>query len=460
MSDSFLFNPISAHRFSILTMARHPWATFFVKECAFYSSQDESILATIIQDSTDNEYSIIFLGRDQDRRFRWIGGSLESYDSLQEAKDDIYNTFIKNKLSGKIFPQESLGNPINIFISVGPEDRLHESFVLLRDSPGYSAAKYAISEIANAFKDKDGNFIEQFQTTGFDSRVFELAMFAFLYEEHFAIDENSAYPDFICSKFGSAICIECTTVNANPDFDLKVFPTSREELLPIMENYIPLKFSKTLYSKLEKIYSDGKHYWEKPSVIGKPLIFAIEDFHFPASMTWCPMAIASYLYGYRYKAEYDAEGKLRLIPLKIDFHSWNGITRPSGFFNLTNSENISAVIFTNSATISKFQRMGTLADFGDHSVKVFRHGLLYDSQPNATEGLSVNILVAPPYEETWGDGMNMFHNPNALHPIDENLFPSIAHHYLQEDKTVISKIPNPWWISSITHICIPNSGER
>lgn len=32
--------------------------------------------------------------------------------------------------------------------------------------------------------------------------------------------------------------------------------------------------------------------------------------------------------------------------------------------------------------------------------------------------------------ETWCEGLSLFHNPNALHPVPEEMFPSIARHKL------------------------------
>jgi len=51
--------------------------------------------------------------------------------------------------------------------------------------------------------------------------------------------------------------------------------------------------------------------------------------------------------------------------------------------------------------------------------------------------------------ESWSEGLNMYHNPNAKHPINPNLFPSIAHHFL-EDGSIKSIIPDFHPYSSIT----------
>jgi len=114
------------------------------------------------------------------------------------------------------------------------------------------------------------------------------------------------------------------------------------------------------------------------------------------------------------------------------------------------------VLFSNSATISKFNRMGKLAGFGDPSVSIRRVGYLHDHDPNAVRPIPFNIAVDPKcYSEDWSDGLSMYHNPCALYPIDENLFPSISHHYL-EDNLLISHFSEPFVHNSYTLIGISN----
>ncbi len=43
--------------------------------------------------------------------------------------------------------------------------------------------------------------------------------------------------------------------------------------------------------------------------------------------------------------------------------------------------------------------------------------------------------------ETWGEGFSMFHNPNAIHPVPKELFPSIAHHDF-ENGQIVSALPD------------------
>ena len=117
------------------------------------------------------------------------------------------------------------------------------------------------------FPDIDGNFIEQFQTGGFDARLWELYLFTYLREAGFFVDRSHARPDFLVSAGGHSVAIESVTVGRRPDRPpryLKEFPAVRTaaQIKDAHKDEIPLKFGSTLYSKLKK------RYWTLPHVRG------------------------------------------------------------------------------------------------------------------------------------------------------------------------------------------------
>src|SRR5437763_13122243 len=79
--------------------------------------------------------------------------------------------------------------------------------------PGFAPARAMIREVWEEFVDRDGNFIEQFQTTGFDARTWELFLFAYLLDAGFSIDKSYSSPDFVCEKHGLPVVAEATTAN-------------------------------------------------------------------------------------------------------------------------------------------------------------------------------------------------------------------------------------------------------
>jgi len=58
------------------------------------------------------------------------------------------------------------------------------------------------------YEDVDGNFIEQFQTTGFDARIWELYLFAAFRELLYAIDRTHTAHRFF---FASTLALNSTS---------------------------------------------------------------------------------------------------------------------------------------------------------------------------------------------------------------------------------------------------------
>lgn len=127
---------------------------------------------------------------------------------------------------------------------------------------------------------------------------------------------------------------------------------------------------------------------------------------------------------------------------KSEYHELNGKKIPSGFFFTDNAEHVSAVMFSATGTISKFTRMGKLAGFGDPAVKILYSGTCYKHDPNSAMPDTFSFEVNEKYEEYWGDGISMFHNPKALIPLSRDIFPSVAHHYMMENGQINSYLPD------------------
>lgn len=91
----------------------------------------------------------------------------------------------------------------DLFTPVVPDESLDGRFITVA-AHGSSAPARAMARMVFAdFDDSDGNFIEQFQTTGFDARTWELFLFAYLVSSGFAVDRAHVVPDFMCEKAGA-----------------------------------------------------------------------------------------------------------------------------------------------------------------------------------------------------------------------------------------------------------------
>ena len=326
---------------------------------------------------------------------------------------------------------------------------MHPHFKNFLAYPNWSPAMMIMTEMMRNYVDVDGNFVQQFQSNGFDARLWELYLYAYLKEERLFFDREYSSPDYVVKKFGLTVCIEAMTVNPSGNFYEATTDRgppefkSPEEARKLLDDFMPIKFGSALFSKLSK----NPPYWELEHVTDKPLVFAIADFHGKNSMIWSSTALFEYLYGVRHDFHFDDEGQLVFSEIKIDTHKVGNKEIASGFFSQPNVENVSAVLFSNSGTISKFNRMGRLAGFGIPNMRLIRQGVCHDHNPNAYKPKPFVLEIEPgKATETWGEGLSMYHNPNALNPVPRELFPSIAHHEFQ-DSRIVSMLPDfhPYW---------------
>lgn len=437
---------LSAERFNaFVDWTRSPYTGDLTNELEYYADTFERVLGVLTFDYTDQDFGYVILGRDEARRFRCIDVKV-SMSNPGMARSRLKKAICQHSQTGKtLFPQgDAPHKSVDLFQPQLSSDRWHPSFSAMLEHPHWQPAIGIMSEMMRHFVDVDGHFVKEFQSNGFDARIWELYLYAYLKEERLHFDREHHAPDYIVGKYGEKVAIEAVTINPSG----KVAPLERsnadpllrsqEEISRLLENHIPIKFASTLTGKLNK----QPAYWELDHVKGHPLVFALADFHEPQSMTWSFPAVLQYLYGVRHEFSHDASGQLAMSPLKIDhFTKENGAQVQAGYFFLPEAENVSAVLFSNSGTLSKFNRMGRLAGFGDGKSLMFRSGVCHHHDPNSDLPLPFHFEIAPgKASETWAEGLSMFHNPNAKIPVPRELFPSIAHHEFR-DGQVRSLIP-------------------
>ncbi|AXW62551.1 hypothetical protein CJO94_12125 [Ralstonia solanacearum] len=437
-------NDISKVRFEALAAyCRQPYALIMAEEVRWLEAYDEAMLVVVIRDVADDDYAAIVLARDLKERYRWVEMT-SFFDTVDQALaaalelvEHVHANFEKLRTQ-----DDEKGKPIDFFTPVVPTEKLNRDFAAITAFEGYSPAVELMKPMMRWYEDADGNFVEQFQTTGFDTRLWELYIFAMLVEAGYVIDRSAAIPDFQARSAFGEICIEATTVNPSRDAKGQLIPTppldTEEQITHFRQEYMPIRFAGPLTTKL------AKKYWDRPNVRGRPLLFAIQDFHAPMSMLLSRSSLPIYLYGMRWDWHHDANGKLIIIPSRVDFHCWGKKNVQSGFFNLPGAENVSAVIANPSATISKFNRMGVVAHFGSKRVRLVREGTAVNLDPNSAEPLHfVHYVNESGYSETWMEGADVFHNPRAKYPLDPGMLPGAAHHRLLESGQMDSRVP-PW----------------
>ncbi len=114
---------------------------------------------------------------------------------------------------------------------------------------------------------------------------------------------------------------------------------------------------------------------------------------------------------------------------------------------------MSAVVSTTAGTVSKFNRMGIKTGFDAGDILMLRSGTCSDPEPNSKTPFNFSAIVnSEQYQETWTEGLNVYHNPSALQPLSEDLLPGAAHHHCDNEGQWRSKVPPLHPFSSVTQV--------
>lgn len=339
----------------------------------------------------------------------------------------------------------------DIFTHIVPEEKLSNLFICLDKSKILNPAKEIIKSIAEEIQDKDGNFVEQFQTTGFDARLWEMFLFKFFQENNFEFVNEKNRPDFHLRKEIIDFFVEASISNEKEgdkygkNYIQKAIKENDLAIQKELVEYYVVRMGSVLFSKLQK------KYWELDWVKNKPLIIAISPFHNYIAKFLPDAKIMEYLYGIKYETELTEKGLFIKDIKTVENHTHLAKDIPSNFFSQENVENISAIIFTNNADLHKFNRMGYQKGLSKENIIMSRSGISYNSEENST-GKEFTYDVKPgEYRENWSESVTIFHNPNAKNKLAPNLFSNIRQIWLKENGRLGgNEIPENFVYQSVT----------
>ena len=443
--------PLPKPRFDALAgYTRQPFILSFTEEIEWHAVPDERVLGVITRDRIDHDFGWVALGRDEQLRFRAVAVNASLPDT-GTARAQLFERMRRLAMGpATAFHQgDSDNHPVDFFFPLVPADRLHPTFRILEAEDRYSPARDVIAAMMRFHEDADGNFVEQFQTTGFDPRLWELYLFATFNELNYGRDTTFSTPDFVLAGVLGRIAVEATTANPPGGGASPPSPTTPQDFTKYLQDYVPIKIARALTRKLNR----RTPYWETEELSDVPFLLAIQDFHGPGSMRMVVPAATEYVFGIRHSLVDGAK-----VIERINEHRFGRAREASGFFFLPGAENVSAVIVNPQGTITKFNRMGYLAGFGNRRVRMVRTGLqrgeLDEDGPMPKR--FAHAVHDPSYSETWVEGMVVLHNPNARIPLDPSLIPGANHEFLQEDGRIASLLPDFHPYFSETTITIEN----
>jgi len=443
--------PVSEREFDLyaLSLSRGPNFDPFVLHSR-WKSRDGGSVGAVLFDPDKGDFGVLTLRRQVDHRFV-ITRQHHGLRTQDDALADLMTAMRPGEEAEPLPPGEKKRQPLLQPGSKGIADK----FKLITSTVTHIPALMAIGETYLAMPRPDDNFVSDFQTINFDSRLWELYLLAAFREQGISVTQGEPSPDFFIERAGHRCSVEAVTANPNEPriqgFPSPAFaPQDRSERLL---GSPAVRFAKTLRSKLQRGYD------KLPHVRGKPFALAIADFHAPSSMVWSREALPSYLYGMHAQVADGPEGP-RAFTTPV------GVLRgeaqiPAGLFRDPSMSHLSAVIFSNAATLGKFNRMGYLAGWRPPGVKIIRQGLLFDRAPGALEPISFKLDILSdeyaamwPGGEAWCQELEVFHNPLAAHPIDFDLLPGATHWFEVEGEGEVrcSSVWEHFVLSSITHL--------
>ena len=162
-------------------------------------------------------------------------------------------------------------------------------------------------------------------------------------------------PDFLLERDGRVCWVEAVTANPEDPYPQGFTPPAAppEDKTERLLGAPAERFAKTLRSKLQR------EYYKAPHVRGQSFALALADFHAPGSMVWSRQALPSYLYGIHIRVAEEPAGRRAFAEPVAALRGRHAI--PAGLFRDPSMTHLSAVIFSNAATLGKFNRMGFLA---------------------------------------------------------------------------------------------------
>ena len=304
---------------------------------------------------------------------------------------------------------------LDLFKPIVAPDKFHPNFANCIARPNaYDNA--LLAKWADGFIDRDGKFVEEFQTT-FNSCFWELYLHAVLKEAGCKIDFSHYAPDFVVTDpvpFLMEATVALNAKNALPEWsplDLNNRPRDLNE-------FNRVAMIRLLNSISDKTKKYTEKYQKLPHVADKPFVLALTPFDRPFFYLQVQRAIEAVLYGFYVDEQehiddpskgWEIKGQ-RLRVVRKD----NGVELPLGIFTDASHAHISAVVFNSSATWGKVR---ALCD--DPYPFIYFSACRVDPR---RDYMLVFQGAKAVYQETLFDGLRVYHNPHATYPLDQRVF--------------------------------------
>lgn len=282
---------------------------------------------------------------------------------------------------------------LDLFTPVVEGARLHPNF-LATIAPSAAGVRAVIKDWADGFKDRDGKFVIEFQTT-FNSSFWELYLFAVLKQRRIRVDFGYGAPDFVSANVNLAIeaAIASHAKDAVPEWKKTIDGMNQDGLELAYQRSI-LRLSNAFLGKEAAYLSKYK---ALPHMKDRSYIIAIanygtQDFHLLGDVS-----MQRLLY------DVDNVGCI---------HKDNGAPIQLGLFRSDDFRHVSGVLYSSLATFGKARALGN--DAGQFVFQAIRIR-------NNVEMLQI-VAEKKDYKECLTDGLRLYTNPFAEKPLELSHF--------------------------------------
>lgn len=279
-------------------------------------------------------------------------------------------------------------------------DEFHPHFsFLLKDEN--KPIRDVICRWASGFEDRDNKFNHEFQTT-FNSSFWEIYLYQCFKDLKINVDFSKPSPDFsITTKENNSINIEAVTANHAVDSYPEWIRRDLKENNDFL-NFSCVRLLNAIQSKHQKF---SRSYSKLDHVKGKPFVIALAPFEQPLFFMQNNEAIIRVLYGQG--IDKDSNYSEVFTPTAVK----NGkIPLELGIFTNDKYKDISAVIFSTTATVGKAMTQAGLPI----EIRCSRY--------HPQKGLIIELIDSSEHFETHLDGLQIHHNPYAEHKLPREAF--------------------------------------
>ena len=243
---------------------------------------------------------------------------------------------------------------MDLFTPILPSLKQHPIFqMLLHDR--YAPERQVLSAWAEGLRDRDGKFVEEFQST-FESGLWELYLHAATKIWGFQLDQAPPSPDFVVNA-PFPLCIEAAiaapAMGGKPNFgyDLSDIPADFGQF----NSEAAIRICNSFTSKVKRY---REYYSKLPHVANRPFVVAIAAFDRPLAHFSAGRSVVAAMYGLYHDEAATSPDADKVVSYNVTSAAKSETVEvPMGMFCEPAYPEVSAVIYSSLATWGKIRAL-------------------------------------------------------------------------------------------------------